>query len=70
MRKIVVSDQMNNLPKRVVTTTLEEAQWNNSRLIKVNIVDEVSRLKQQAGQNILIFGSGTLVNFLNVLERK
>jgi dihydrofolate reductase len=55
---------MNSLPKFVVSTTLEEAAWNNSRLIKRNIVDEVSKLKQQPGQDILLFGSADLVHTL------
>jgi len=58
------ADRMNSLPKFVVSTTLEEVKWNNSRLIKDNIAAEVSRLKQQPGQNILIYGSGELVHTL------
>jgi len=58
------ADRMNSLPKFVVSTTLEKVEWNNSRLIKENIPEEVSRLKQQPGQNILIYGSGDLVQTL------
>jgi dihydrofolate reductase len=59
------ADRMNSLPKYVVTTTLEEPlEWNNSRLIKGNVVEEVSKLKQQPGQDILIYGSGELVHTL------
>ncbi len=58
------ADRMNNLPKHVVSTTLEKLDWNNSRQIKGNIVDEVSKMKQQPGQDILIFGSGGLVREL------
>ncbi len=46
------------------TTTLQEVTWNNSRLIKGNIAEEVSKLKQQFGQNIVILGSGDLVHTL------
>ncbi len=56
---------MNGYPKYVVSTTLEEPlEWNNSTLIKENVAEEVSRLKQQPGKDILIFGSGDLVNTL------
>src|SRR5712692_2366316 len=55
---------MSCLPKYVVSTTLKEVDWNNSRLIKGNIVEEVSKLKQQPGQDILIAGSGDLVHTL------
>lgn len=41
------ADMMNGYPKYVVSTTLEEPlDWNNSRLIKENVAEEVSRLKQ------------------------
>jgi dihydrofolate reductase len=59
------SDMMNGYPKFVVSTTLEEPlEWNKSTLIKGNVAEEVSRLKQQPGKDILVFGSGDLVNTL------
>ncbi len=58
------ADRMNGLPKFVVSTTLEEVEWNNSRLIKGNIAEEVYKLKQQPGQDILVAGSGELVHTL------
>lgn len=58
------ADRMNSLPKYVVSTTLHTAEWNNSRLIKENIVEEISRLKQQPGQDILVAGSCALVQTL------
>jgi dihydrofolate reductase len=59
------ADMMNGYPKFIVSTTLEEPlEWNNSTLIKVNVAQEVSRLKQQPGKDVLIFGSGDLVNTL------
>ena len=59
------ADRMNSLPKYVVSTTLQGVdEWNNSRLIKGNVAEEVSRLKEQPGQDILIAGSGLLVNSL------
>jgi dihydrofolate reductase len=58
------ADMMNGYPRVVVSTTLEEAGWNNSTLIKENLVEEVSKLKRQPGKDVLIFGSGDLVNTL------
>ena len=55
---------MNGYPKYVVSTTLEEAGWNNSTIINENVVEEVSNLKKQPGKDILVFGSGELVNTL------
>ena len=59
-----MADFFNSIPKFVVSTTLQEVTWNNSKQIKGNIVEEVSRLKQQFGQTILILGSGDLVRQL------
>src|SRR6266436_1645322 len=56
-------ERMNSLPKYVVSTTLSEVTWNAS-LIKGNLAEEVSKLKQQPGQDVLIFGSGALVHQL------
>ena len=59
------ADMMNGYPKFVVSRTLEEPlEWNNSTLIEGNVAEEVSRLKQQPGKDILVFGSGDLVNTL------
>jgi dihydrofolate reductase len=57
------ADRMNNLPKYVASRTLQEAEWN-ATLIKGNIADEVSELKQQPGQNLLVYGSGEFVHTL------
>jgi dihydrofolate reductase len=58
------ADRMNNLPKYVVSTTLKKAEWKNSHLITTNVAAEVSKLKQQSGQDILVAGSATLVQAL------
>jgi dihydrofolate reductase len=53
---------MNNMPKYVVSTTLDKAEWDNSTLLRN--VEDVSRLKQQSGRDINITGSPTLVRSL------
>jgi dihydrofolate reductase len=58
------ADRMNNLPKYVVSTTLKKLEWNNSKLIERNVAEEVAKLKQEAGQDVLVFGSGTLAQVL------
>ena len=47
------ADRINSLPKYVVSTTLKDVTWHNSHLIKGNIAEEVSRLKQQSGKLFL-----------------
>lgn len=58
------ADRMNSVPKYVISTTLREAAWNNSHVISENIAEEVSKLKQQDGQNILVAGSADLIHTL------
>jgi len=58
----IIADRMNNLPKIVFSKTLQKAEWNNSRLVKENIAEEISRMKQQPGKDIVIFGSGSIVS--------
>ncbi len=71
-RKDDGAEEMNSRPKYVVSTTLNEVTWNNSHLIKSNVVEEITKLKQQPGQDILVYGSGTLVQTLiqhNLIDR-
>ena len=58
------ADRMNGTPKYVVSTTLKKAEWNNSKLIKRDLVKEVSKLKAMPGKDILVAGSGRLVRTL------
>ena len=58
-------DALNDMPKYVVSTTLESASaWRNSTLIRDNVIEEVRQLKQQPGRNILIDGSSVLIHAL------
>ncbi len=63
----VVAGKMNSLPKLVFSTTLEQVDWENSRLVKERIAEEVSQLKQQEGGDLAIFGSAALAtSFLHM----
>ena len=58
------TDMMNSYPKYVVSTTLQEPlEWNAS-LIEGDVAEEVLRLKQAHGKDILVYGSGDLVGTL------
>ena len=59
-----IADKMNNLPKIVFSKTLEKVDWNNSRLIRNNIQEEVAKLKAQPGKDMVIFGSASLASSL------
>jgi dihydrofolate reductase len=55
---------MNNMPKYVVSSTLDRGDWNNTTVISGNVPDEVRRLKKHVDGDILINGSGQLVQTL------
>ena len=58
------ADRLNGLPKYVVSTTLEIAEWNNSHVIGGDVVEAIRALKQQDGADLLVHGSLTLVHTL------
>ncbi|HEX9599412.1 MAG TPA: dihydrofolate reductase family protein [Gaiellaceae bacterium] len=58
------ADKMNAMPKFVVSSTLENADWNNTTVLSGNVPDEVSRLKQQFDGDILVAGSAQLAQSL------
>ncbi len=55
-----VADFMNKLPKFVISSTLEKADWSNTRLVKGDALAEVQGLKRQGSGTIFVFGSGKL----------
>lgn len=56
--------RINSMPKYVVSNTLQTTTWNNSHIVRGDLATEIKKLKQQEGQNLLIYGSGALVNSL------
>lgn len=59
-----IADFMNSVPKVVFSRTLDKANWNNTTLVKENAGEEVSKLKQQPGKNIFVFGSANFAETL------
>jgi dihydrofolate reductase len=59
-----LADRLNSLPKYVVSSTLENLEWNNSTVLNGDVVDEVSRLKQELDGEIVVYGSIQLVRTL------
>jgi len=59
-----IAEKMNNLPKIVFSRTLDKAEWNNSRLVKNDAAEEISKLKKQPGKDMVILGSATLASSL------
>jgi dihydrofolate reductase len=59
-----VANYMNSTAKLVVSTTLDKAEWQNSTLVRDDVVAELNRRKQQPGRNLNVVGSITLVRSL------
>jgi dihydrofolate reductase len=59
-----LADRLNSLPKYVVSSTLEDPDWSNSRVLNGDVVTEVSKLKQDLGGEILVVASFQLVGTL------
>ena len=58
------ADKFNSMPKYVVSTTLVEPEWNNSTVIKGDLAEQVSKLKQDLDGDIVVHGSAQLVQAL------
>ena len=59
-----LADRMNSMPKYVVSSTLAEPDWNNSTILKGDVVSEVSNLKHRLKGQIVVAGSLQLVRTL------
>jgi len=59
-----MANELNQMTKLVFSTTLEKVTWENSKLFKRNVVEEVRQLKHSQGSDIVIFGSGSIVQQL------
>jgi dihydrofolate reductase len=56
----IVAKQMNDMPKIVFSTTLENVGWQNTRLVKENLKEEIEELKKSSEKDIAVFGSSDL----------
>jgi len=59
-----LADRLNTLPKYVVSSTLQEPAWSNSAVLRGDVVNEVPKLKQEVGGDIVVYASGQLVRTL------
>jgi dihydrofolate reductase len=58
------ADKFNALPKHVVSSTLRSPEWNNTTVLDGDVVGSVSRLRDELTGNIVVHGSGRLVQAL------
>lgn len=60
-----VAEGMNRADKIVVSHSLKKAEWMNTSIISHNAAEEIRKLKQSAGSNITLLGSGTILTLLS-----
>lgn len=65
-RTSAMADHLNTCAKVVISTTLQSAEWNNTKIIRDNKMEEIVKLKEQPGRNIIVLGSYQLVQSLIV----
>jgi dihydrofolate reductase len=58
------ADKFNNMPKYVVSTTLEDPDWNNTTVISDDVAAQVAKVKDSHDGDILVNGSATLIETL------
>jgi dihydrofolate reductase len=57
----VVAKKMNEAQKIVFSRTMSKADWQNTRVVKNNLAEDVKKMKNETGADMVIFGSGTIV---------
>jgi dihydrofolate reductase len=62
--KLPYVDKLNSMAKYVASTTLRDLEWENSHLIEGDAAQGVAKLKQQAGQDLVVYGGQDLTNSL------
>lgn len=59
-----VAEGMNRMPKVVFSRTLDQATWNNTKLVKGDMAAEIRKMKKESGDGMAIMGSGSIVSQL------
>ncbi|MBL0371502.1 dihydrofolate reductase [Rhizobium sp. KVB221] len=60
----VVAERMNAMPKLVASRSIEQPEWQNTRILRGELVAEIAALKQEEGDDIAILGSGSIIKQL------
>jgi dihydrofolate reductase len=60
----VVAERMNHLPKVVFSRTMDKASWSNTTLVKGGMLDPVRKMKTEPGEDMVLWGSGSIVSQL------
>jgi len=57
-----VAEGMNKAPKVVFSRSMEKAEWNNTRVIKGDLAEEIRKLKEAPGDGLVLMGSGSIIS--------
>ena len=57
-----VAENMNKAPKVVFSRSMEKASWNNTRVIKGDLAEEIRKLKEAPGDGLVLMGSGSIIS--------
>jgi dihydrofolate reductase len=60
----LLGNKLTDIPKLVFSKTLENSEWSNTILAKGEIVDEINKLKNQAGHDVIVYGGDSFVSSL------
>ncbi|MEV0996234.1 dihydrofolate reductase family protein [Nonomuraea sp. NPDC050202] len=60
----VIATSLNTLPKYVVSTTLDRAEWHNTTIIRTDVLEKIAELRERPGRELQIHGSGALARTL------
>jgi dihydrofolate reductase len=58
---LVIAHKINNMTKIVFSKTLEKVEWKNARLVKEVIPEEITKMKQEPGKDMVIYGSSIII---------
>ena len=59
-----MADKFNSMPKYVVSSTIESPEWNNSTVLRGDVLEQIAKLRHEASGNILVHGSAQLAQTL------
>jgi len=57
-----VAEGMNKAPKVVFSRKMDQASWNNTRVIKGDLAEEIRKLKGEPGEGLVLMGSGSIIS--------
>ena len=57
-----IAENMNKSPKVVFSRKMDKASWNNTRVIKGDLAEEIRKLKEAPGDGLVLMGSGTIIS--------